>query len=72
MFVGRTNTEYSVKGLMLKLKLQYSGHLILTANSLENILMLGKIEGKKGRGQEGKRAIKDALVGCHHSQWTWV
>ena len=45
------NPEYSLKGLMLKLKLQYSGHLILKANSLENILMLGKIEGKKRRGR---------------------
>ena len=40
------NTEYSWEGLMLKLKLQYSGHLIQRANSLEKTLMLGKSEGR--------------------------
>ena len=44
------NPEYSLKGLMLKLKLQYSGHLMQTANSLEKCLMLGKIEGRWRRG----------------------
>ena len=39
--------EYSVEGLMLKLKLQYFGHLMLRANSLEMTLMLGKIEGER-------------------------
>ena len=47
--------EYSLEGLMLKLKLQYFGHLIRRANSLENILMLGKIEGKRRRGQQRMR-----------------
>ena len=42
--------EYSMEGLMLKLKPQYFGHLMLRANSLENILMLGKIEGRRRRG----------------------
>ena len=42
--------EYSLEGLMLKLKLQYSGHLIRRTNSLENTLMLGKIEGERRRG----------------------
>ena len=42
--------EYSLKGLMLKLKLQYFGHLMGRAHSLENTLMLGKIEGKKRKG----------------------
>ena len=41
------NTEYSLQGLMLKLKLQYFGHLMGRANSLEKTLMLGKIEGRK-------------------------
>ena len=41
--------EYSLEGLMLKLKLQYTGHLMRRANSLENTLMLGKIEGKRRR-----------------------
>ena len=39
------NPEYSLKGLMLKLKLQYFGHLMGRADSLENVLMLGNIEG---------------------------
>ena len=40
--------EYSLKGLLLKLKLQYFGHLMRTDNSLEKSLMLGKIEGRRG------------------------
>ena len=44
------NPEYSFEGLMLKLKLQYFGHLMQRANSLEKILMLGKIEGRRRRG----------------------
>ena len=44
------NPEYSLKGLMLKLKLQYFGHLVQRANSLEKTLMLGKIEGRRRRG----------------------
>ena len=44
-----TNPEYSLEGLMLKLKLQYFGHLMWRANSLEKILILGKIEGKRRR-----------------------
>jgi len=47
------NLKYSLQGLMLKL--QYSGHLMQTANSLEKILMLGKIEGKRRRGQQRMR-----------------
>ena len=42
--------EYSMEGLMLKLKLQYSGHLMQTADSLEKSLMLGNIEGRRRRG----------------------
>ena len=42
--------EYSLEGLMLKLKLQYFGHLIQKANSVEKTLMLRKIEGRKRRG----------------------
>ena len=49
------NLEYSLERLMLKLKLQYSGHLMQTANSLEKTLMLGKTEGKRRRGQERMR-----------------
>ena len=46
------NPEYSLEGLMLKLKLQYFGHLMKRANSLEKALMLGKIEVKRRRGQQ--------------------
>ena len=42
------NPEYSLEGLMLKLKLQYTGHLILRADSLEKTLTLRKIEGRRG------------------------
>ena len=44
------NLEYSLEGLMLKLKLQYFGHLIQRADSLEKTLMPGKIEGRRKRG----------------------
>ena len=47
--------KYSLKGLMLKLKLQYFGHLIQRADSLEKTLMLGKIEGRRRRGQQRLR-----------------
>ena len=46
------NPEYSLKGLMLKLKLQYFVHLMRRANSLEKTLMLGKIEGGRRRGRQ--------------------
>ena len=47
--------EYSLEGLMLKLKLQYFGHLMRRTESLEKILMLGKIEGRRWRGQQRMR-----------------
>ena len=47
--------EYSLQGLMLKLKLQYFGHLMQRTDSLEKTLMLGKIEGRRRRGQERMR-----------------
>ena len=49
------NPEYSLEGLMLKLKLQYFGHLMQRADSLEKTLMLGKNEGKRRRGQQRMR-----------------
>ena len=51
--------EYSLEGLMQKLKLQYSGHLMRRADSLEKTLMLGKIEGRRRRGKQ------DEIVGWH-------
>ena len=47
--------EYSLEGLMLKLKLQYFGHLIQRTDSLEKTLMLGKIEGRRRRGHQRMR-----------------
>ena len=47
-----TNPEYSLEVLMLKLKLQYSGHLMQRADSLEKALLLGKIEGGRRRGRQ--------------------
>ena len=46
------NSEYSLEGLMLKLKLQYFGHLMQRANSLEKTLLLGKIDGRRRRGRQ--------------------
>jgi len=46
------NPEYSLEGLMLKLKLQYIGHLMRRADSMEKTLMLGKIEGRRRRGEQ--------------------
>ena len=51
---------YSLEGLMLKLKLQYFGHLMWRADSVEKTLMLGRIEGRRRRGRE------DEMVGWHH------
>ena len=55
------NPEYSLEGLMLKLKLQHFGYLMQTADSLEKTLMLGKIEGRRRRG-----ATEDEMVGWYH------
>ena len=49
------NPEYPLEGLMLKLKLQYFGHLMQRTNSSEKTLMLGKIEGRRRRGQQRMR-----------------
>ena len=49
------NTEYSLEGLMLKLKLQHFGHLMQRADSLEKILMLEKIESRRRRGQQNMK-----------------
>ena len=49
------NPEYSLEGLILNLKLQYFGHLMLRAESLEKTLMLGKIEGRRRRGRQRMR-----------------
>ena len=55
MFIGRTDVECSLEGLMLKLKLQYFGHQMQRADSSEKTLMLGKIEGRRSRGRQRMR-----------------
>ena len=55
--------EYSLEGLMLKLKFQYFGHLMRRADSFEKTLMLGKIEGRRRRGQQRMASP---------TGWTWV
>ena len=55
LILKEINPEYSLEGLMLKLKLQYFGHLMQRANSLEKTLKLGKIEGKRRRGWQRMR-----------------
>ena len=54
-FPKEISPEYSLEGLMLTLKLQYFGHLMQRANSLEETLMLGKIEGRRRRGKQRTR-----------------
>ena len=51
--------EYSLEGLMLKLKLQYFGHLMRRTDSLEKTLMMGKIEGRRRRGQQRMSWLND-------------
>ena len=55
------NPEYSLEGLMRKLKLQYSGHLMQKADSLEKTLMLGRIEGGRRRGRQRMRWLDDTM-----------
>ena len=57
LILKEINSEYSLEALMLKLKLQYFGHLIQRANSLEKTLMLGKIEGRRRRGQQRIKSL---------------
>ena len=59
------NPEYSLERLGLKQKLQYFGHLMLRANSLEKSLMLGKIEGRRRRGQQRLRWL-DGITNSMH------
>ena len=65
--VKEINPEYSLEGLMLKLKLQYFTHLMAWTDSLEKTLTLGKIQGRKRRGQQRRRYWMASLT-----RWTWV
>ena len=62
------NSEYSLEGLMLKLKLQYSGHLMWRADSLKKTLMLGKIEGRRKTGQQRMRWLDSNSMGMSLSK----
>ena len=62
------NPEYSLKGLLLKVKLQYFGHLMQRADSLEKTLMLGKIEGRR-RGQQRMRWL-DSITDSLEINWS--
>ena len=65
--LNKTSPGCSLEGLMLKLKLQYFGHLIQRTDSLGKTLMLGKIEGGRGRGQQRMRRLM-----ASPTWWTWV
>ena len=66
-FLKEINPEYSLQGLILKLKLQYFGHLMGRDDSLEKTLMLGKTEGRRRRSDRGWNGWMASLT-----QWTWV
>ena len=71
----KINPEYSLEGLMLKLKLHYFCHLMRRADSLEKTLMLGKTEGKRRRGQKRMRwldSISDSLNMSLSKLWEMV
>ena len=57
----KINPEYPLEGLMLKLNLQYFGHMTQRADSLEKTLTLGKIEGKRRRGRQRMRWLDDII-----------
>ena len=66
--------EYSLEGLKLKLKVQYFGHLMQSADSLEKTLMLGKIEGRRRRGRQRMRwldGINDLMDMNLGEPWSW-
>ena len=75
LILKEINPEYSLEGLMLKLKPRYFGHLMQRANSLEKTLMLGKIEGRRRRRQQRIRPLDEitdsADMSLGISRWRW-
>ena len=71
--VKEISPEYSLEGLMLKLKLQYLGHLMQRTDSLEKTLMLGKIEGRRKKGQQRMRCLDGITdsMGLEFEQARW-
>ena len=67
----KISPEYSLEGLMLKLKLQYFGHLIRRTESLEKTLMLGKIEGGRRRGRQRMRWL-DGITDSMDMSLSWL
>ena len=75
--LNEVSSEYSLEGLILKLKLQYFGHLMWRTDSLEKTLMLGKIEGRRRRGQQRMKwldGITDSMdrVWVNSRSWWWT
>ena len=64
------NPEYSLEGLMLKLKPQYFGHLMWRADTLEKTLMVGKTEGRRRRERQRMRWLDGITMSM--TQWTWI
>ena len=62
LILKEISPEYSLEGLMLKLKLQYFGHLMRRADSLEKTLILGKTEGRRRRGRQRMRWLDDIIT----------
>ena len=74
LYLLSINPEYSLEGLMLKLKLGYFGHLMQRADSLEKTLMLGKTEGRRRRGRQRRRwldGITDSMDMSLSSSRSW-